>query len=346
MSTSSTQTAAASAGGASVARLARREGHALPLQLRSRRTQELGVNLITYGALSNGVGEASRLVATLLDAAGVTSESYAHDLSLVPTRSHPRIFGTTIAALNATDHLIASVVLPRLFAPTRHRIGVWHWEVDVAPLKYRLARAVTDEIWTTSAYQQELMATIYRRPVHVLPLPVPLDDPDPSTIASVREMIGARDRFVFGFQFDWNSSRRRKNPDGVLEAYLRAFPNPDSGTLLLIKTINGGQHPDSVRQFAASADGRPDVVIVDDFWPTGLNAALSHAIDSYVSLHRAEGFGLTIAKGDGRRQARDRNGVLREPRLHASGDEPARSLDPDAGRSRSHISRRRALGGA
>jgi glycosyltransferase involved in cell wall biosynthesis len=109
-------------------------------------------------------------------------------------------------------------------------------------------------------------------------------------------MIGARDRFVFGFQFDWNSSRRRKNPDGVLGAYLRAFPNPDSGTLLLIKTINGEQHPESVRQFAAVADGRPDVVIIDDFWPTGLNAALSQAIDCYVSLHRAEGFGLTIAK--------------------------------------------------
>ena len=157
MSTASPQTAAASAGGASIARLVRREAQALPIQLRSRRTDVSGVNLITYGALSNGVGEASRLVAVLLEAAGVTTESYAHDLSIVPTRAHPRIFGTTVAALNATDHLIASAVLPRLFSPTRHRIGVWHWEVDAAPLKYRLARAVTDEIWTTSVHQQELM---------------------------------------------------------------------------------------------------------------------------------------------------------------------------------------------
>lgn len=296
MSTASVQTAAATAGAASLGRLARREARALPLQSRARRTLDSGVNLITYGALSNGVGEASRLVAVLLQEAGVSSETYAHDLSVAPARRHPRLFDTTIAALNATDHLIAAAVFPRLFSPRRHRIGVWHWEVDAAPLKYRLAGAVTDEIWTTSAYQQELMGAIYRRPVHVLPLPVPSDEPDAAMVVAVRERIGARDRFVFGFQFDWNSSRRRKNPDGVLQAYLRAFPEQAGGTLLFIKTINGEQHPDAVRDFLRGAEGRTDVVMVDEFWPSGLNASLSHALDCYVTLHRAEGFGLTIAK--------------------------------------------------
>lgn len=281
---------------ASLTRLLRRQARAVPIQARGRSCAEPGVNLITYGRLANGVGEASRLVAELLDRAGVATEVYSHDLETAPGETHARLFGTTIAALNATDHLIAAAVLPRLFLPTRHRIGVWHWEVDAAPLKYRLARPWADEIWTTSAYQQHLMAVIYERPVHVLPLPVELAPRDEALVETARLRMGAGDRFVFSFQFDWNSSRRRKNPDGVIDAYLRAFPDPDSGTFLFIKTINGGQHPEALLEMTAAVRDRPDVLVLDEFWPSALNAALSHAVDCYVSLHRAEGFGLTIAK--------------------------------------------------
>lgn len=270
-------------------------------QARVRSTRSTGVNLVTFGALANGVGEASRVVGSLLadghhQFAGYTYDVIGGDQKVeLPSPGDP-LFPVTLSALNAPDHVAAAAVFPRLYLPWRHRIGVWHWEVDVFPLLHRLAGHVTDEVWTTSRYQQELMAAEYGLPVHVLPLPVQLSTRDPELVAQIRGLLPDPGAFLFAFQFDWNSGLRRKNPHAVLSAYLQAFPAPRAGVALMLKSINSAQYPQDVAAFRAEAQGREDVVFIDDFWPTALNESFYHAVDCYVSLHRAEGFGLTMAK--------------------------------------------------
>lgn len=273
----------------------------LPGQLRIRRTDGAGVNLVTFGALANGVGEASRVVGSLLAKTELPVVDYSYDvLSNERAASRPGkmapLFPMTVSALNASDHLAAAGVFSRLFAPNRHRIGVWHWEVDVFPLLHRLARVVTDEIWTTSQYQQELMAAQFGVPVHVLPLPVPLSSLDSGLVGQVRALLPQPESFLIAFQFDWNSSRQRKNPEAAVGAFLRAFPVPKPDVTLVLKSINGDRHPQDTEALRALCGHRADVVIIDEFWPAALNDAFFHAVDCYVSLHRSEGFGLTMAK--------------------------------------------------
>jgi glycosyltransferase involved in cell wall biosynthesis len=156
---------------------------------------------------------------------------------------------------------------------------------------------VTDEIWTTSAYQRDILRAAYRKPVAVLPLPVHTTPSDPKLVEEVRRRVTSNpDAVIYAFQFDWTSGRHRKNPEAVVEAYQRAFPVASGSSVLLVKTINGSKHPSALAELEGRCRGRADIVIIDEFWPRDVNAAFSDAIDCYVSLHRAEGFGLTIAK--------------------------------------------------
>ncbi len=270
-------------------------------QLTARATVDPGVNLVGYGGLVNGVGEASDLVGQLLREAQVAVRDFPYRLSggTGPAAAAPvgrALYPVSIAALNCADHMVGSGVYPRVFSPRRHRIGVWHWEVDVVPRWHRLARLVTDQVWTTSEYQREIMMAAFGLPVEVLPLPVELPAANEQAVAEIRARLPHPEAFLFGFQFDWNSSRKRKNPDGVLEAYLRAFPQPRADVGLLLKTINGHTHTAALGQLRQRCAERPDIIVIDEFWPREVNACLSRALDCYVSLHRAEGFGLTIAK--------------------------------------------------
>jgi hypothetical protein len=87
----------------------------------------------------------------------------------------------------------------------------------------------------------------------------------------------------------------RKNPLGLVEAFKRAFA-PGEGPLLYIKSINGDRMPEQLRELEAVAHAHPDIRVADGFVPAEHVRALTALSDCYVSLHRSEGFGLTIAE--------------------------------------------------
>ena len=95
--------------------------------------------------------------------------------------------------------------------------------------------------------------------------------------------------------FDYLSTIQRKNPVGLIEAFKRAFA-PGEGPQLLIKTINAPLRPLAEEEVLWAADGRPDIHVLDrSLTPEELEGLMS-ACDCYVSLHRSEGFGLTLAE--------------------------------------------------
>ena len=101
--------------------------------------------------------------------------------------------------------------------------------------------------------------------------------------------------FLFLFVFDYLSTIQRKNPVGLIEAFKLAF-QPDEGAQLLIKTINGPLRPLSEEELLWAADGRPDIHVIDRSLETRELNGLMAGCDCYVSLHRAEGLGLTLAE--------------------------------------------------
>jgi glycosyltransferase involved in cell wall biosynthesis len=91
------------------------------------------------------------------------------------------------------------------------------------------------------------------------------------------------------------SVMKRKNPLGLVEAFKKAF-DPGEGPMLVLKSINGDSRPEASAELKAVIEGRDDIIWIDKYLDSEMSAALMNLCDCYVSLHRSEGLGLTIAE--------------------------------------------------
>jgi glycosyltransferase involved in cell wall biosynthesis len=103
------------------------------------------------------------------------------------------------------------------------------------------------------------------------------------------------DRLLFLFVFDHHSTTARKNPLGVIRAFVDAFPDGREA-VLLIKSINAANVPEAAAELDRAASDHPAVRVVDIALPASERLALLGGCDCYVSLHRSEGFGMTIVE--------------------------------------------------
>jgi SAM-dependent methyltransferase len=110
-----------------------------------------------------------------------------------------------------------------------------------------------------------------------------------------REDLGLPGGFVFLFVFDYHSVFERKNPLGLVEAFEQAFPE-DSGASLVLKSINSEQHAEEHERLLQAAEGHPDIYVIDRYVTAAEKNAMFASCDCYVSLHRSEGFGNTLAE--------------------------------------------------
>lgn len=255
-----------------------------------------GVNLLGYGPAGPiALRELMGVVGAGL--ADLPVPVVAHDVAIAgaaPAAATSRFVHHATVAVVQSGHLpTAAAQHPRLFGPSRAVAGVFHYEVPQLPLPQRLGLPMVDEVWTTSGFVRDIFAGATRTPVRVAPLPIAAPAGTPGTM---RRHLGLRDQFVFGYHFDLASSGRRKNPQAVVRAYLAAVPTPAADVRLLLKSVHGSADPATSRAVRMLAADRPDIVIVDEYWPRPVNDAFFLDIDAYVSLHRAEGYGVTVAR--------------------------------------------------
>jgi glycosyltransferase involved in cell wall biosynthesis len=263
---------------------------------------ELGVNLIGYLTADNGVGEAARLVASSLEAAGVPRALVNFEAGSRRRRGDGALaglgaanpYGVNLVHVNADQvRVFAAHHGPGFFAG-RYNIGFWMWELADFPPEWDDRFHWFDEIWTPSAFTSEAIAR--RAPVPVWTSPLPLLQH--RTAALERDHFGIpEDRFVFLFAFDFASVFERKNPLGVVEAFRRAFRRDDR-VLLVLKCANADADPTNADRLRDTCDG-DSVRLLDKYLARPEVASLMHAADAYVSLHRSEGYGLTMAEAMG-----------------------------------------------
>jgi hypothetical protein len=92
---------------------------------------------------------------------------------------------------------------------------------------------------------------------------------------------------------------RRKNPLAVVAAFRQAFADRVTDrpeVVLYIKTTNAERHGSEDEELRAAAAGRSNIVIRDGYVSSDDYFSMLDACDCYVSLHRSEGFGLTVAE--------------------------------------------------
>ena len=251
-----------------------------------------------------GLGSAARGYARALAAADVTISTVSVPLDHLSVSAETAAgYGCDhyeeVAGNGGPDFELICVnadELPRFIDALSHgysqapRIGVWGWETNSIPVRWGAAFALLDEIWVYSGFMVDNIGAVAPIPVVALPPPVEAGDPDRAPLR-----LGVPDGFLFLFMFDYLSTIQRKNPVGLIEAFKLAFAEGD-GPRLLIKTINAPLRPLAEEEVLWATEGRADIHVVDASLTGEERDAVTAACDCYVSLHRSEGFGLTLAE--------------------------------------------------
>jgi glycosyltransferase involved in cell wall biosynthesis/SAM-dependent methyltransferase len=258
-----------------------------------------GVNVIAYFTAESGVGQAARLMLAGIDAAGIPHATVTYDTA--PGRSthefsehgvDKAIYDTNLVCVNADVIRTANHWMGERLRDHRYRIGLWWWETSTFPEMFDPSFDVVDEVWVGSAFVGDAIRQRTDKPVTVIPMPIVV----PPAVGGARAAVGVtEDTFLVLYSYDFDSVFARKNPLGALNAYTSAFA-ADDGCTLLLKSINGERHLEELEELRMAAAGRPDVVVLDQYLDATTNRGLIAECDCYLSLHRSEGFGLTIAE--------------------------------------------------
>jgi glycosyltransferase involved in cell wall biosynthesis len=259
----------------------------------ARSNVPVGANVVGYLDAPLGIGELARNVADALRRAGVevAEVTVASDVgpprpdAVAPSSPYP----VSLVCVNPDGLPGAEAQLGRAFFADRYTIGYWWWEVETFPPRWERGFDMVDEVWAGSRFVADALAPA--APVPVLRMPVPVTPPPASPSA------GAELPAPFNFLtiYDYRSVPARKNPLGAIEAFRRAFGDSDEVSLVL-KSVGKDEHPAAHSQVAALAEQAGNIRLLDRTLPSGEVESLVAACDAYVSLHRAEGFGLPLAQ--------------------------------------------------
>lgn len=271
-----------------------------PPDRRSWRQHPMGINIVGYLNAEMGIGESARSTIRAAQAAGVPFSLVDFRLgarsrmteTLDDRLPRGRRYAVNLLHINADQTLLAAATLGRDFFADRYNVWHWLWELPEFPHRWDDAWAVADEVWCPARFVCDAVKATGRR-AGFLPLCVA----PRVTTPLPRQRFGLRDdRFVFLFMFDALSVPERKNPTGLIEAFARALPRFHRPATLAIKVINSEYASDEMARVEQRAAALPDVLLMREHLPREEVHGLLAACDCYVSLHRSEGFGLTMAE--------------------------------------------------
>ena len=268
-------------------------GHAAPLPF--------GVTVIGYVQAESGVGESARSTLRALASAQVPRAVHDFRDGNVSRMGEQLDNGVPVGVrhavslfhINADQMPHARAALGDTWFGTPCRIGFWAWELEQFPSEWHGAFDLVDEVWVPSAFCQRAVAEHAPVPVLCMPHSVAI----PEQLKPERARFGLKaDSVVFLAMADVMSSPERKNPFGAIEAFERAFAGGKAAVELVVKVSNGERDPQAMSRLRALAARDPRVHLIEAYLDRPTLNSLIDSADCFVSLHRAEGFGLVNAE--------------------------------------------------
>ena len=262
------------------------------------KTDPEGVNLYGHFCYPSGLGEAAWQIRRGLEAAGVPvaprdmPAAIQHDIHDRDWMRGPETHPVSLHIL-PPEHQFHEIYARSMSHPRRDakRAAVWYWELEKTPALWAQRARRYDEIWAPTRFIRDSFREVMPVPVRAVAPGVslgPVADRD-------RAWFGLpADAFLVLFAFDMCSVMERKNPLGLIRAFRRAF-KPAEDALLVIKVTRGSFDPDGMNLLLAE-QAKGQVRIMDRVMSRADAMALIACCDTYASLHRSEGFGLTLAE--------------------------------------------------
>jgi glycosyltransferase involved in cell wall biosynthesis len=183
----------------------------------------------------------------------------------------------------------------RLFRPEQiaraHRTGLWAWENDVFPRAWRFALRIVDEVWTPSDFSRAAIRGASALPVVVVPHHVTVDLTIPASGRTAFDVPA--DAFLGIAIMDIKVCPERKNPWAHVQAWQKAFGTSADHVLLIKLRCSAATRviEHELREMIGAAG---NIRLVQQDFSDAEQVAFQRMSDVYLSLHRAEAYGLNI----------------------------------------------------
>ena len=258
-----------------------------------------GINLYGFFKAENGLGQAVKLLAGALDESNIPHVLINTDfLDWLPQNDttfdqrlmKQNLYAVNVIHVNPDQWQEACGVFPRNQFDRHYNIGVWLWELEKIPGDWIPVLEYVDEVWVPSEFIGRALRKVTDKPITVIPygLTTPYD-----TGIRRADFGLSEDDFLVLIMYDSNSYASRKNPGAAIEAFREAFGEKPERAKLVIKISNPKQ--EDIDFVENRLDSNSYILITGRLERKSLNS-LIRLCDVYLSLHRAEGFGLVMAE--------------------------------------------------
>jgi len=257
---------------------------------------------------SSGYAEAARNhiaalheVGVKVDVMPVSFEGYKSDLGRLGILIQSMIKKNSSAKINILH------VTPENYAslakPDRYNIGYTVWETSKLPTGWAEKLNILNEVWVPCEHNVEVFKSSGVR-VPVYCMPHPFDTNYSNDVAGATAVIANRnsDDYIFYSIYQWTE---RKNPNGMLKAYLTEFKAHEN-VAFVIKSyiVNPGsvQETQNIRKAIEELKAKlylgtyPKILLITSLLSRAQIQSLHSEGDCYLSLHRCEGFGIPIVE--------------------------------------------------
>jgi len=257
-----------------------------------------GFNLIGHFCYPSGLRISIESMADAMRSAGIpiSTRDVVTDAKDDPQHASfagTEVYDATVIHVQPEPHFDAAFERAQLAerTPRTYRIAYWYWEFNSIPDLWVAKAKQVDEVWAATEFVAKGLRERLKLPVRTLFPGVKLAPFDKRS----RSSFGLDETpYTFLFTFHMMSVMERKNPLGLIRAFRAAFTPADNACLVL-KTSYGERYPQQIRELRDAAQGA-NIRVIDEVYSPDAVLALIDACDAYVSLHRSEGLGLTMAE--------------------------------------------------
>jgi len=261
-----------------------------------------GLTLIGYPFVGIGEGEFLRQTAKAFLKVDVDVGIYDCNSEVRPNQKvksldclvrSDNLYRTNIFHLKPDQAEALVISLGNSFFEGRYNIGYCLWELSSFPKAWISTLNFFNEVWCPSRFIQSTVSKCSAGPVVYMPPTFGIENSEEFDRAYFNL---PKDRFLFLFIFDFKSYVSRKNPLGCIKAFQKAFSQNDKSVGLVLKCFGGNRYADEFMFLTRAIQEDSRINLIDAVFSSEEITGLMNVCDSFVSLHRSEGIGLSIAQ--------------------------------------------------
>jgi|GEM_PF-1468344 len=264
-----------------------------------------GVNLFGFAYGELGLGEDLRMAVETCNAAGVPYRIVNIEPGVEIRQNDKGVEKDVLASDGVAPYAINVFCMPgfdtvaRIFLKLgdhvfdgHYNIGWWPWEMSVWPKAWSSAFDLVDEVWACSEHSFNMYTKSTKKPVIAMPLAASVA----RTKTYTRKHFGLPEKKgLFLYALDFNSHLVRKNPMAVINAFEKQFVG-NKQVCLVLKVMNVKPQDRTWLSFCQKITKDTRIILIDRTLDRPEVLGLIKVCDVYVSPHRAEGFGRTLAE--------------------------------------------------